>query len=124
MAGDHLQLFLQNIIAAMHDQIDAEGRRRPASLGLDGGKTFADDSQPFIQPLAGTLILRRETADDAGTATGQHHLRPRGQEHRRGNHGKPEPAFKGRGKRHGGVSSATNLVTIVLAGARAKATSI
>ena len=44
VAGDHLQLLLQNIIAAMHDQIDAKGRRRPARLGLDGGKTFADDS--------------------------------------------------------------------------------
>ena len=124
VAGDHLQLFLQNIIAAMHDQIDAEGRRRAAGPGLDGGQTFANDGQPFIQPLAGPPVLCRKAADDAGAATGQHHLRPRGQEHRRGNHGKPEPAFKGRGKRHGGVSSATNLVPTVLAAAHAKATGI
>ena len=123
VARDPLQLFMQNIIAAMHDQIDAEGRHQPAGSGLDGGQTFANDGQPFIPPLAGPPVFCWKAADDAGTATGQHHLRPRGQEHRRGNHGKSEPAFKGRGKRHGGVSSATNLVTIVLAGARAKATS-
>ena len=124
VAGDHLQLFTKNIVAAMHDQIDAKGRRRPAGLGLDGGKALANDGQPFIKPLAGTLVLCRKAANDAGTTTGQHHLRPRGKEHRRGNHGKPEPAFKGRGKRHGGVSSATNLVPTVLAAAHAKATAI
>ena len=48
VARDHLQLFMQNIIAAMHNQIDAKRRRRPAGFSLDSGKTFANDSQPFI----------------------------------------------------------------------------
>jgi hypothetical protein len=90
---DDGQIGLEPRIAAVDDEVDAEGRGlRP--------EPPRDLVQPVAKSLARALVERRKAADDAGIARFHHEVRPRDQEHRRRDRRQRQPVLPASWNRH------------------------
>jgi len=84
-----LQIGLKPRIAAVNDEVDAEGRGRLSFEPL------SNLMQPRDEAVGGALIEGREAADDAGLAGLDDEVRTGGQEHRGGNRRDRQAACEG-----------------------------
>ena len=88
------QLFLDDPVGAMDNQIDPERRSRLTCFILDRGQPVTNGDQPVLKSFKRALVLGRKGAHDAGAATGKNKIRARCQKHRRGNNGKRQAGLK------------------------------
>src|SRR6266571_4254126 len=70
-----------------------------------GGKLATDAGQPRVEHFGRPRIEGRETADDAGLASGDDQIRHRDDEHRRADHRHRQAALQDGGQAHGAPSS-------------------
>ena len=75
------QLFLDDPVCAVNNQIDPKGRRCPPHIRGDLVEARTDGHQPFLQPVQRALVFCRKRADDAGAAAGKNQIWARCQEH-------------------------------------------
>ena len=86
------QVFLQALVRLVHDQVHRI--RRDGDPGVRQaivGQGAFDLGQPAIELLLRARIERREGADHARAALGDHQRRPGHQEHRRADHRQAQP---------------------------------
>ena len=87
---------LQARVAVVDDEVHRVGRR------LRGvGQAGLDLFQPGLEAAALALVQRREAADDAAVAAGQHQLRVGHQKHGRRHQGQAQTAVEQGGQGHG-----------------------
>lgn len=90
------QVGLQPRIGVVDDQVHRIGRG--IVQRLQAGPNLL---QPTLETAALALVERREAADDAAAAAGQHQLRVGYQEHRRGHHRQSQALVEQGGQGHG-----------------------
>jgi hypothetical protein len=79
------EVFLKPVVGLVNDEVDGEGRR-----GGDAVEFRGDALQPLVELRRRPCVKGREAAEDARLALRDHQVRPRHDEHRRGDHGQPQ----------------------------------
>ena len=88
------QLFLDDPVCTVDNQIDPKGRWCPPCISGDLIEARADGHQPFLQPVQRALVFCRKRANNAGAAAGKNQIRARCQEHRRRHNRQRQAIFK------------------------------
>jgi hypothetical protein len=79
------------VVGAVDDLVDRERRGRPVGMvAVVRGKRLGDFVKPLVELRGGARIERREAADDAGRALGDHQLRVGNDEQGRADHRQPK----------------------------------
>ncbi len=99
VAHAQFQVVIEPVIGLVHDLVDRERRRRAVRmLGIVLGQLGGDAVQPVIEHRARARIERREGADHAGLALGDHQVGVGDDEQRRANHRQRKTVLENGGK--------------------------
>ncbi len=91
------QVVLEPVVGLVHDLVDGERRRGLVRmLRIVFGQRRGDALQPGLQQLGRARVQRRERADHAGLALGDHEIRIGDDEQRRAHHGHGQAVLQDR----------------------------
>ena len=102
MGDAGLHVALEPVVGGVDDLVHRERGDAPGGIGgAGGGELGLDAGQPAVQRVGRAGVQRREGADHPGEAFGDDQLRPRQDEHGRGDHRQRQRAAEGGGKAFG-----------------------
>jgi hypothetical protein len=94
------EIRIEPVVGLVHDLVHRERRRQAMRIGLvPGGELFLDARDPFVEQRGRPRVQRRERADHAGLALGDHEIGHRDDEQWRADHGYRQTALEQ--SRHG-----------------------